>query len=696
MADRFPGGAGPLSVPQPNSPEDRLESWKEIANYLRRSMRTVQEWERSEGMPVHRLQHSKSGSVFAFRSELDKWQAHRTVTGHAAGIPVPGTGSQTPGHGMGEEIAPRSEARPSGRWSFLVLAAATAIGLMFVGWNLKRSPGQAAGYIQITNFTDSAVSPALSSDGRMLAFIRGPSWWDNSGPIYVKLLPNGDPVQLTHDSRPKYGLAFSPDGSRIAYTVHSVDPKSTVTWAAYTVSSLGGEPTKLLSNAAGLTWLDERHVLFSAIKTGLHMGVVTAMENRSEYRQIYFPRNERGMVHLSYASPDHKWALVVEMDPVWQPCRVIPLDGSSQGRQAGPTGRCTSAAWSPDGKWMYLGVEVNGQRHLWQQRFPAGKPEQITSGPTEEEGVAVAADGRSLITSIGLRHQEVWIHDARGDRQLSSQGSLPAGEEVAGFSYTPTFSRDGKWLFYLRRESPGTATELWRADLESKNSVKVVPGFSIHEYDISTDGREVVFSAQSGQTLQIWLAAMDQSAPPHLVSTSVGDSPHFGPDGEILFRLPEGNAHYLARMNRDGSGGSKVVPYPIGNVEYISPDRRWITTISPLADGSGGVLAVPTAGGAPRIIAPRGGLAVWGPDGKFFYVYVRAERKTAAIPVTAGETLPKLPPSGIISLDDLAAIPGSRVIDGSRSSPGTDPSIYAYVKTTAHRNLFRISLPGER
>jgi len=71
MAGRLPRGAGPVSVPQPNSPEDRLESWKEIASYLRRSIRSVQQWERSEGLPVHRLQHSKFGSIYAFRSELD-------------------------------------------------------------------------------------------------------------------------------------------------------------------------------------------------------------------------------------------------------------------------------------------------------------------------------------------------------------------------------------------------------------------------------------------------------------------------------------------------------------------------------------------------------------------------------------------------------------------------------------------------
>ena len=37
------------------------------------------------------------------------------------------------------------------------------------------------------------------------------------------------------------------------------------------------------------------------------------------------------MAHLSYASPDHRWLLVVEMDPMWQPCRVVPMDGSSHG-----------------------------------------------------------------------------------------------------------------------------------------------------------------------------------------------------------------------------------------------------------------------------------------------------------------------------------------------------------------------------
>jgi phage terminase Nu1 subunit (DNA packaging protein) len=54
-------------------PEDRLDSWKEIAGYLKRGVRTVQRWERVSGLPVHRL--DRQGSVFAYKAELDAWWA---------------------------------------------------------------------------------------------------------------------------------------------------------------------------------------------------------------------------------------------------------------------------------------------------------------------------------------------------------------------------------------------------------------------------------------------------------------------------------------------------------------------------------------------------------------------------------------------------------------------------------------------
>ncbi len=59
--------------PGPRAASDRLDSWKEIAGYLRRGARTVQRWEREQGLPVHRLKHEKLGSVYAYKPELDAW-----------------------------------------------------------------------------------------------------------------------------------------------------------------------------------------------------------------------------------------------------------------------------------------------------------------------------------------------------------------------------------------------------------------------------------------------------------------------------------------------------------------------------------------------------------------------------------------------------------------------------------------------
>ena len=63
---------------------ERLDGWKEIAAYLRRSVRCVQRWERMEGFPVLRHQHVKGATVYAYRREVDRWwEEGRTIVSEA-------------------------------------------------------------------------------------------------------------------------------------------------------------------------------------------------------------------------------------------------------------------------------------------------------------------------------------------------------------------------------------------------------------------------------------------------------------------------------------------------------------------------------------------------------------------------------------------------------------------------------------
>ena len=104
------------------SPGERLDSWKEISLYLKRTVRTVQRWEQTEELPVHRIVHDKRSSVFAFRAELDAWWRSRQAT--------------KSGRLVAPEIPTRTSASPVSRrpdfyWIILVALAVT-VGAMLV------------------------------------------------------------------------------------------------------------------------------------------------------------------------------------------------------------------------------------------------------------------------------------------------------------------------------------------------------------------------------------------------------------------------------------------------------------------------------------------------------------------------------------------------------------------------------------
>jgi serine/threonine protein kinase len=571
------------------------------------------------------------------------------------------------------------------------LALAIAVMLWLRG---EPKASDVSSWVQLTNFPDSVTQPALSPDGRMLTFIRGESTFVAPGEIYVKILPSGEPVQLTHDNLPKMSPVFSPDGSRIAYTT-----LVGFNWDTWVVPVLPGEPERWLPNASGLVWTNPQRLMFSEIKSGEHMALVTSNESRGESHDIYLPPHERGMIHRSYLSPDGKWVLMVEMDNgEWVPCRVIPASGGSTGKQVGLTGApCTNAAWSPDGKWIYLSLHQENHFHIWRQRLSEGQPDQLTSGPTEEEGIALTADGRSLITSVGLRQRVVSIHRENGDRQVS----------LEGYAYMPSFSPDGQRIYY-RILKGGTspflgASELWVADLASGMKRPLLPGFAVTGYNISQDGREVVFSAaDSDGKSRIWLAPTDRSRAPQPIPDVEGDMPYFGPPGEVIFHSIEGSSSFAFRVREDGTEKQKLTTSEISQVEGVSPDGEFVIGMSGTIGQRtvAGTKAFPTSGGPPKPILGAVCAFRWQPDGKLLYLLVASGMNTAlasghayVIPLPPGKVLPDMPSDGFHSEAEIAAIPGVRVMDLADIAPGNSPETYAFSRQTVQRNLYRISLP---
>lgn len=575
------------------------------------------------------------------------------------------------------------------------VGAGVCMVLLFVGIALHRSPQRQAEirYTQLTDFTDSAVAPALSPDGHMVAFIRGSNGFFTSDQIYVKMLPDGEARRVTEDNRPKYGLAFSPDGSEIAYTV-----MENAGFTTYEVSALGGEPRLLMKNAAGLVWLDPQQVLFSMIRPGegVHLGVVTATMTRSGLREIYFPTHERGMAHYSFPSPDRRSALVVEMNGngEWAPCRWIALKGQSPSRVVGPAGSCMSAGWSPDGSWMYFTAWVGGQSHIWRQHFPEGKPEQITFGPAEESGIAMEPEGRALITSVGVHESSIWIHDQHGERPLSSEGKVFAWPR-------PIFSPDASVLYYLLGRGKGSGAELWRTVVASGKSEPVFSGISMTAFDLSPDGKRVVYTTvASDGTTQMWLAPLDRTSSAVKLNGSGGRSPHFAARNQIMFLQTEGEANYLERIDLDGSHRSRALPYPVEELQNVSPNQRWamIAVAKTPDENAPGIVAVSLDGGIVRRICASYCTPAWSTDGRFLIVPVEAPTRTSpgrslAIPVGPGGNLPELPVGGIAPLAEPTVVHGAESIGRAELVPGRDPKKYAWVNTTVHHNLYRISLP---
>lgn len=225
--------AGPPESPESslqgaNHRSPRLDSWKEIAAYLNRDIRTVQRWEKTANLPVRRLQKPGLRAVFAYTADLDDWlreqgppAVEESSEADAAETPLPPT-------------------RPR-RWlPYAAVAVLLAAATTFLAVR-RPAPAPFGPFTARPITSDPGVErdPDISPDGRYVVYAYAFS--NQHARIEVRLIDGGEPRAITSAPDNEWSPAWSPDGERIAFLRGDPAGKATL----LLISALGGEERKV-------------------------------------------------------------------------------------------------------------------------------------------------------------------------------------------------------------------------------------------------------------------------------------------------------------------------------------------------------------------------------------------------------------------------------------------------------------------
>jgi Tol biopolymer transport system component len=526
-----------LDAPSPaKSPEDRLDSWKEIAAYLNRDVTTVQRWEKREGMPVHRHLHDKLGSVYASRAEIDGWARSRGKFRATR---------ESENDDASADIA-WSSLRPEFttfriRWTLLLTlfaaAAALAIG---VGLWLERkeyfwrNPTAEAKFQTVADFEGVEQAAAVSRDGQFVAFL---SDRDGHIDVWVTQVGSGQLHNLTHGNAPELvnpsvrTLGFSPDGSLVTFWGRKPGGSSGGDISIYAVPTLGGEPTLYLEGVAEYDWSrDGSRLAYHTPGPGDPI-YVSDGRGRTGNRPIFTA--PAGLhCHFQVWSPDKDYIYFVQGSPpdkldIW---RIRPTGGPTE-RITSHNGRVTHPVFLDRRTLLYLATDPDGSGPwLYSMDVKHRIPHRLSSGLDRYASLASSADGRRLVTTLVTSKKTIWRLRLTGS-PAESTAAVPIAL-TTGTGLSPRFGPN--FLLYVSatgtsesiwKIANGIATELWKGD-----GAQVVGGPAL-----SPDGKNVAFSVRkAGRT---FLYVMQANGTNARIVTDVLDlqgAPAWAPDGQSL------------------------------------------------------------------------------------------------------------------------------------------------------------------
>jgi Tol biopolymer transport system component len=564
MGDSFPGTTPPMKPP-----EDRLDSWKEIAAYLNRDVTTVQRWEKREGMPVHRHLHDKLGSVYASRAELDGWARGRNLP------TAPENGNGAPLSGPAE-LAPRTAISTSIKWTIVVplaaVIAALAIGIIF--WLQKteyfwRNPIAAARFQTVTDLDGVAQAAAVSRDGHFVAFL---SDRDGQMDVWVTQAGSGEFHNLTGGSAPELvnpsvrTMGFTPDGSLVTFWVRKKNSASAGDISIWAVPTLGGQPRPYLEGVAEFDWShDGSRLVYHTPGPGDPL-FVSDGSRRSEGPPIFTaPAGLHS--HFPLWAPDSAYiyfvqgALPDKLD-IW---RIRPTGGAPE-RITAHSGRVTHPVLLDRRTLMYLASDADGSGP-WLYSVDAERrvPHKLSSGLDRYTSLAASADGRRLVVTQASPKRTLWrlrLADSAAEASAATRISLTTG---TGFS-----PRMGSgYLLYV--SATGTSESIWK--LANGAGTELWSGLGTRIFGgpaISPDGRLIAFSVQQHEQTVMYVMEADGTNARLLTdSLDLQGAPTWAPDGQsITSAAEERGVPHLFRIPLDGRA-------PVRFVQEYSVDAAW-------------------------------------------------------------------------------------------------------------------------
>jgi serine/threonine-protein kinase len=535
----------------------------------------------------------------------------------------------------------------------LIAAGAVIAGAAFlVGGRMLGRPSPPLEFgqtLQVTSEPGLSVQPAISPDGRSVAYAAGTSGGTR---IYVRQVAGGRANPLTDDSTGSQSdPQWSPDATRILFLANN---------AAFSAPATGGRarqeiPARRDSPVASAAWAPDGKSIAYVVADSLVVrdpaGSVRPLAHFGEPALCTW--SPSGTL-IACVSGNARYLTVGPQFGNLSPTRIVVCRVSDGALEivTDSTSINETPVWSPDGRWLYYVSNRRGRGDVYAQRIggsghPSGAPVRLTTG-LGAQSISVSADGSRFAYGVYTARANIWSLPVPTSPPVTAAGATPVttGTQVVE---NLRVSRDGKWLLYDSNRS-GNA-DIYRLPLSGGEPDRLTsdPADDFAP-DLSPDDQEVAFHSWRAGSRDIYVQPLDGRPLQHVTSSPAQELvPVWSPDGRTL-EYAEGReirAIWLVRRDASGTWGKPVERSPAGSWADWSPDGKSLAFVSTLTGGSLSVM--PADSGPARTILDSSSAnpiveqPYWSPDGKTIYFKSHDPSGNASIwTVPSGGGTPRL------------------------------------------------------